>query len=288
MSTQQRPLLLVSNDDGIESFFLKTLVDALCERYEVVVVAPAAEQSWVGRGVTRRGTLTARPVEGWPCEAWSVSGTPSDCVQVGLHHILGATRRPHAVISGMNLGMNITLNLTLGSGTVAAATEGAFAGLPSIAFSLGIEGERFAEVSAARGWRDEEGNAITRAAAARCLELTQVILAREEREAVAREGAPRSCVVHNINLPAHVSVTSEVRETTLASAPMPSLFERLPESEGVESEGVESEGAFQLRFCFAKEWRYTHNPESSDLRALRAGAISHCVLDWGRLSVPST
>jgi 5'/3'-nucleotidase SurE len=185
----------------------------------------------------------------------------------------------------MNLGMNITLNLTLGSGTVAAATEGAFAGLPSIAFSLGIEGERFAEVSAARGRRDEEGDAITQAAAARCLELTQVILAREEREAVAREGAPRPCVVHNINLPSNVSATSEVRETTLASALMPPLFERLsPEESTVES----VEGAFQLRFCFSKEWHHTHNPNNSDLRALQAGYISHCVLDWGGVSVPST
>lgn len=261
----ERPLLLVSNDDGIDSFFLRALVDALHERYELVVVAPATEQSWIGRAVTRRGELSARRVEGWPCEAWAITGTPSDCVQIGLHHILGPSRRPHAVVSGMNLGMNITLNLTLGSGTVAAATEGAFAGLPAIAFSLAISADDFAGVSAARGRRDERGDQITRVAARRCLELTVDLL----------KGPVQPYQVHNINLPPAVSLESPVRRTQLARALMPSLYEELA------SEG----DAKRLQFKFSRTWDYSHNPKDSDLRAISEGLISHCVLDWSRVSL---
>lgn len=263
--THERPLLLVSNDDGVDSFFLKALVEALYERYELVVVAPHTEQSWIGRAVTRRGELRATRVEGWPCEVWSVTGTPSDCVQIGLHHILGAERRPQAVISGMNLGVNITLNLTLGSGTVAAATEGAFAGLQAIAFSLAIPGERFAEVSAARGKRDAAGDAITFAAAQRCLELTTKLL----NEPV------QPFHVHNINLPAQVNADSPVRRTQLARAQMPALYKVLARDEGQQ----------RLCFEFSRDWAYQFNPIDSDLRALQAGEISHCLLNWGQLSV---
>ena len=75
-----RPYLLVSNDDGIESFFLRALVDALVDDFEVCVVAPEKEQSWVGRCMSRSGVLKAKPMEGWPCTAWSISGRPADCV----------------------------------------------------------------------------------------------------------------------------------------------------------------------------------------------------------------
>ncbi len=268
-----RPLALLSNDDGVDSFFLLALAEALATRLEVVVVAPAEEQSWVGRAMTRHGELVARRVEGFPCEAWSLTGRPADCVNVGLHHLLGG-RRPAVVVSGMNLGFNASLNLTLGSGTVAAATEGALAGLPAAAFSLSIPPEDFARVSAARGRRGEEWDEVTRAAAARCLELTLELLA-ESPTSWERSGG-LSHVVHNINLPARVDARTPVRETTLARGPMPSLFERLDDGE--------EEGAARLRFGFARAWDYTHLPPDADLAALRAGAISRCVLDWARVA----
>lgn len=265
LNLETRPLLLVSNDDGLDSFFLKTLVEALCTRFQVVVVAPQSEQSWIGRAVTRRGELIVEQVSGWPCETWSVSGTPSDCVQIGLHHILGLKRRPKAVISGMNLGVNTSLNLTLGSGTVAAATEGAFAGLMAIAFSLAIPGEEFAKVSEARGKRNVEGDRITRIAAQRCLELTTELL----------DDPVYPYHVHNINLPPYVTEQAPVRQTQLAQAMMPSLFE------------LSSEDTMKKRFTFkfSREWTYTHNPNNSDLKALQEGVISHCLIDWSRLSV---
>ena len=149
----QRPLLLVSNDDGIQSFFLKALVNALLKDFDVLVAAPADEQSWVGRGMSRSGEITASKCLDWPCEAWSITGKPADCVNIALNHL--CKRKPAAVVSGMNLGFNTTLVLTLSSGTVAAATEGALAGLPAFAFSLAIAHDEFMQVSRARGYRDE-------------------------------------------------------------------------------------------------------------------------------------
>lgn len=267
-----RPLALLSNDDGIDSFFLLALAEALAERLEVVVVAPADEQSWVGRAMTRHGELTARRVEGFPCEAWSLTGRPADCVNVGLHHLLGG-RRPDVVVSGMNLGFNASLNLTLGSGTVGAATEGALAGLRAVAFSLSIPPDDFERVAAARGRRGAGGDAVTRAAAARCLELTLELLVGPSSW---EESGGLSHVVYNVNLPAWVDAGTPVVNTTLARGPMPSLFERL--------DGGEEEGVARLQFGFSRRWEHTYLPDHCDLVALRAGAISRCALDWARVA----
>lgn len=259
---QTRPLLLVSNDDGIDSFFLRALVDALLERYEVIVVAPAHQQSWVGRAMTRSGSLTVRRVNDWSCDVWSVDGRPADCVNIGLHHLCETP--PVAIISGMNLGFNTTLALTLSSGTVGAATEGALAGLPAFAFSLEIPHTDFLDVSQAHGHRTEEGNRLTRIAATHALKLTSDLLLKPHRP----------YTVHNINFPAYVTPTSPVRQTTQAIGHMPSLFTQV------------SEDPECYQFTFSKTWTYTHNPPHSDLNTIRNNEISHTMIDWSTLSPP--
>ena len=136
---------------------------------------------------------------------------------------------------------------------------------PSLAFSLAIPGERFAEVSGARGRRDEAGDQVTRVAAERCLELTEALLSEPTLP----------FHVHNINLPPAVSRSSPVRRTQLARATMPNLYKALQVGEGHK----------RLSFEFSRDWDYRYNPADSDLRALEAGEISHCLLNWGQLSV---
>lgn len=268
METSTRPLLLVSNDDGHSSFFLRALVDALCSVYDVYVVAPLEEQSWVSRAMTRRGVLEAVELDDWPCPAWAVSGRPADCVNVGLHHLV--PRRPAAVISGMNLGFNISLPLTLGSGTVAAATEGALAGLPSIAFSLALESHDFSRVSARHGQRDAAGDAITRCAAARALKITQELLCQPH--------IPYS--VHNINFPPRVSESAPITPTELALSELPSLFTPLESPS-------EEDAPRRFTFHFASTWNYTYNPDNSDLQALKRGEISHTIIRWDHIGSPT-
>ncbi len=134
---QERPLILISNDDGIEAPGLLSLTAGLDEVGEVVVVAPVTEQSAVGHAITLREPVRARP---WPfrapsgvIRAYGVSGTPADCVKLGIDKLL--PRQPNLVISGINQGPNTAVNIIY-SGTVSAATEAAILGIPAISVSF--------------------------------------------------------------------------------------------------------------------------------------------------------
>jgi 5'-nucleotidase len=126
-------LILVSNDDGYDSPGIHALVTSLRRLGEVVVVAPATQQSAVGHAITVQQPLRARRIERGPhFRGWAVEGTPADSVKLGVTTLLG--RKPDLVVSGINHGMNTSINVIY-SGTVSAATEGAILGIPSIAVS---------------------------------------------------------------------------------------------------------------------------------------------------------
>ncbi len=128
-----RPLILVSNDDGYDSPGIHALVMSLRRLGEVVVIAPATQQSAVGHAITVQQPLRARPIDRGPhFRGWAVEGTPADSVKLGVTTLLD--RKPDLVVSGINHGMNTSINVIY-SGTVSAATEGAILGIPSIAVS---------------------------------------------------------------------------------------------------------------------------------------------------------
>ncbi|NBS32419.1 MAG: 5'/3'-nucleotidase SurE, partial [Planctomycetia bacterium] len=127
-------LALLTNDDGIYAPGLAALEKAISGRLETSVVAPATEQSGVGHAITFLSPLTAKEVfEGDRRRGWAVDGSPADAVKLGIAEF--CPRRPDLVISGINSGLNAGINV-LYSGTVAAAIEGAFFGITSIAVSL--------------------------------------------------------------------------------------------------------------------------------------------------------
>ena len=136
MSAEARkPLILISNDDGITAPGIATLVRVMRRIGEVVVVAPNSPQSGMGHAITigRPLRLDASTIfEG--VEAYECSGTPADCVKLAKHHVL-KDRRPDLVVSGINHGSNSAVNV-LYSGTMSAAIEAAVEGLPAIGFSL--------------------------------------------------------------------------------------------------------------------------------------------------------
>ncbi len=132
----KRPLILVSNDDGIDAPGLGALVAAMTDLGDVFVAAPIQEQSAVGHAITIRDPVRARRVGMDFAEsvtAYSVKGTPADCVKLAVNQLL--PRRPDLVVSGINRGPNTAVNVIY-SGTVSAATEAAILGIDSIAFSL--------------------------------------------------------------------------------------------------------------------------------------------------------
>lgn len=127
-------LSLLTNDDGIFAPGLAALERALRRLGDVSVVAPSTEQSGVGHAITFLTPLTAKEIfDGPRSRGWAVDGSPADAVKLGISEF--CPRRPDVVVSGINAGLNAGINV-LYSGTVAAAIEGAFFGITSIAVSL--------------------------------------------------------------------------------------------------------------------------------------------------------
>lgn len=126
--------VLLTNDDGIHAGGLLALYRELSGDYEVDVVAPETEMSAVGHAITLASPLRVKEVnKNGSFFGYGVSGTPADCVKIAVQEILPVP--PDVILSGINLGANVGVNV-LYSGTVSAATEGAFLGIHSAAISL--------------------------------------------------------------------------------------------------------------------------------------------------------
>jgi len=129
-----KPLILITNDDGIFAPGLRTLISVMQHLGDVLVIAPDKPMSGMGHAVTISTPLRVHKIkseEGYT--EYSCNGTPADCVKLGHKAILG--RKPDLVVSGINHGSNASVNV-LYSGTMAAVIEGAMENIPSIGFSL--------------------------------------------------------------------------------------------------------------------------------------------------------
>jgi 5'-nucleotidase len=166
-------LILLTNDDGIYAPGIRALEEELLKIAEVRVVAPATEQSGVGHSITFLRPLVPKQVYDAQdrLRGWAVDGSPADCVKLGIFEF--CDRPPDIVVSGINGGLNAGINV-LYSGTVAAAIEGAFFGITSIACSL-----EFHE------------HAQYRKAAVMCRGIIEQILAKKGSEPV----------LYNLNIP---------------------------------------------------------------------------------------
>lgn len=131
----KRPLLLLTNDDGIHAPGISYLWKALdtADFADLAIVAPRVERSGSGVSITWDRPVHIQEVS-WEKEvpAWAIDGSPADCVKLGTHMLL--KRTPDLVVSGINAGSNAGRNV-LHSGTVGAVIEGLFRGIPGIAFS---------------------------------------------------------------------------------------------------------------------------------------------------------
>ncbi|MGF1557485.1 MAG: 5'/3'-nucleotidase SurE [Flavobacteriaceae bacterium] len=132
-----KPLILVTNDDGITAPGLRALVRFMKEIGDVIVVAPDSPQSGMGHAITIDSTLFVKKmapdlIHGAQQE-YSCSGTPADCVKLALQELLD--RKPDICVSGINHGSNSSINVIY-SGTMSAAIEAGIEGVPAIGFSL--------------------------------------------------------------------------------------------------------------------------------------------------------
>ena len=131
---KEKPIILITNDDGITAPGIRGLVEAARGLGKVVVVAPDKPQSGMGHAITIGTPLRMNKVEMFgEVEAWQTSGTPVDCVKLAVDKILH--RKPDICLSGINHGANHSINVIY-SGTMSAAMEASIESIPSIGFSL--------------------------------------------------------------------------------------------------------------------------------------------------------
>jgi 5'-nucleotidase len=228
--------------------------------HETYVAAPKVEQSWTGASKSRnRSVHSAEVDEGLGCPTWAVDGTPSDCINIAIDHLLPAD--PQAVISGINVGLNASLGFILGSGTVAGACEGALHGIPGIALSQSLPVENYEAIKEAAGAGDPAIMGQLRISACHGARLAPLF---------AQETAPMSFVVHNLNFPFPCRADTEVRRTVPARVTLPGLFS-----------ARDADGTHRLVFRLGDD-RSPANP-LTDRAALDAGFISHTILDFSKL-----
>lgn len=178
-----KPLILVSNDDGITAKGVHELIRSLQHAGDVVCVCPESPQSGMGMALTVNSPLRVKKLEDYHgALMYKVSGTPVDCIKMAVDNLL--PRKPDLVVSGINHGSNAAINVVY-SGTMGAAFEGCAYGIPSIGFSLTSH--------------DEDADFSP------CLPVVDKLV-----KLVLQNGLP-SGVCLNVNMPAHVKEYKEMR-----------------------------------------------------------------------------
>ncbi len=248
--------ILLSNDDGIGSPFLAPLAETLSACHEVVVAAPDSERSWIGKAMSRHGTVNASKAAGFPCPAYALSGTPSDCVNIALGHLCDT--RPDCVISGINIGHNAGLSFIASSGTIGAALEGAFQNIHSIAASMYLDPERFVAVSDRTTPLTKDMDCHVRQVADFIESFIHTIVESSD----AAYGR-----VHSLNFP-----TENLENATLTKGPA---------ARTVSAPLFERDG---------DEFRFSYNPmdtmqsdSQTDREIIHRGNISHTIIDFTKI-----
>ncbi len=131
---QKKPLILVTNDDGVNAPGIAALVEVVQAYGRVVVVAPEEGNSGMGHAITVKQPLRLRKIkQSEELSIYACSGTPADCVKLAMSHVV--SEKPDMLVSGINHGSNASISV-LYSGTLGAAAEGCLYDIPSIGFSL--------------------------------------------------------------------------------------------------------------------------------------------------------
>jgi 5'-nucleotidase len=258
--------LLVTNDDGIGSLFLHELIRALqAAGHELFVVAPVTEQSWTGASKTRHRPVKSGAVDrGFGCPTWMVDGTPSDCVNIALAHLLPAvpgTPVVAGVVSGINMGFNCSLGFILASGTVAGAWEGALHGLPAMAVSQDVSADVYEHLKERGGAPDGDLLATLKVSAAHAARLAPTLFAATPLN---------SFTVHNLNFPHPCFADTAVHRTVPAQVHVPGLFSPAAD-----------DGSHRLLWGNIND--VSPAAPLTDIKCLEQGLISHTVLDYRKL-----
>lgn len=145
--TQDRPLILIANDDGINATGIHELINYIADMAKIVAIAPDSPQSGQSSAISVNKVLRVTKHEDYNgARMYSINGTPVDCVKLGMHAVL--SERPDLILSGINHGSN-SGNSIIYSGTMGAVLEGCMLGIPSIGFSY-LSHDEQADISVCR------------------------------------------------------------------------------------------------------------------------------------------
>ncbi len=192
--SENKMLVMVTNDDSVQSNGIVALARAAAKYAEAIIVAPEQPQSATAMSMTFHKPLRVNRVRRNGFECYAVSGSPGDCVMIGVNKVL--PRRPDLVVSGINIGDNNTYQDVLASGTVAAAIEAAIAGIPAIAFSMEVSGETLFALEYDQPNFRNAG-----------------VIAGEIIGDVLRNGMPEGAEILNVNFPLNVQPTTPIMLT---------------------------------------------------------------------------
>jgi len=187
-----KPSILLTNDDGVTSLGIWAAYEALSPIADVTMVAPATQQSAVGRSISIFEPIRANEIMMNGVRVWSVAGKPTDAVIIGLYALRLA---PTLVVSGINIGENLSFESIMTSGTVGAALEASNQGTKGIAFSLQVEdqGDKFDDPSTPAQNFDEAKKVV-----------------RDVVERVLKNGFCPNADVINVNIPSEIKGGYEV------------------------------------------------------------------------------
>jgi 5'-nucleotidase len=238
--------ILVTNDDGVESPALLPLARAIAGLAEVRVVVPRVERSWISKAITRWDEIRVERIVREGIDLVVVDGFPADCTNLGVHSLF--PEPPDMVVSGINIGLNSGLGFFLSSGTVGAAAEGWIAGIPALAFSVGVQGgDREWKERALRGEIDglwERGAALA----------ASVVRSVRER------GFPPGTDLLSVNFPVGAGPETRRVVTRIAAVGYDRLFR--PRSDGV------------FVHDYGGDLRLTDDLKGTDIEALQRGWVS--------------
>ena len=246
---------LVTNDDGIEVYFIRAIAEKLRQFGQVCLAAPSSEQSWIGRAVSRYREIEVARFDGYAgIDAWQVSGTPTDTVNIAIGHLM--PKPPQVVVSGINIGYNLLAPVLLSSGTVAAALEGAAWGIPAVAFSFQLRQEDFLAIKASPANPSPQIVRRIDLAAQRGAEFAA---------AMAGQDNPQG-LVHNVNFPSNLEPDTPWVSTQPSKIRMGSLFTK------------QSHNTYRFRYLDSLTPRQS-TTLPGDYETLLSGKISHSILN---------
>lgn len=235
--------ILLTNDDGYNSVGFYPLLKKLTADFSVFPITPATQKSWVGKSITAHQELELKERSLGEFRVSTLDGTPADCVQVGLYHLL--EQKPKLVVSGINIGNNLGHARILSSGTIGAAMEAAIDGVRAISTSLFIPPELVQKTD----FFDPKNHHIFENAASITVKIIKAFLQTK---------VDPNIDLLSINIPFNATVDTEFKITRPVKEPYGQLFRK-------EGSGFIHNGSFL---------KLDNQPEGTDFRALYEGKIS--------------